>query len=463
MISPEKISQAGALFAEAHTLLAATPGLPERVRQPVARARDLNPLMLVSGLCSVGKSSFVSALWGDAALLPTAVRDCTQTNTLIRTPATEESDRRLLLSFLTREKAIEFAARGLAFYRLAEFITEQNGPLGPRLDELPAEQRLRETVKTVRRIFSERPALFVLHENLMDAIDELEQFLEFLDTSDFQPQRTVEKTWAERREYVMGRRRPDGRTLDVGKLLSLEHVEIVRRTPLWPEGTAPRIIDSPWIPAFHEARRVDLILEQAGRADILIVLALPQAFTFEEWIIRLLRDRPELLKRIVVVFNQADTIDAAALFSRDGFASTFQRNAEYLTKLGIDPANIFITCARLPYLELELASPERPAAEAEQISTRVGKLKKTLAQLQQLAGSRPPSDFTRRLTDACNPAGAGIESLRRRLNDLSAGTVLQSKLKAALDALKSLSDFDFPETSRDAWKALKPRIHALES
>ncbi len=42
--------------------------------------------VLVSGLCSVGKSSFVCALWGDSDLLPTAVRDCTQTNTLTRQP-----------------------------------------------------------------------------------------------------------------------------------------------------------------------------------------------------------------------------------------------------------------------------------------------------------------------------------------------------------------------------------------
>ena len=69
------------------------------------------PHALVSGLCSVGKSSFVAALWGDAELLPTAVRDCTQTNTLIRAPRANESERQILLQYLSREQALNFAAR----------------------------------------------------------------------------------------------------------------------------------------------------------------------------------------------------------------------------------------------------------------------------------------------------------------------------------------------------------------
>jgi hypothetical protein len=442
-------------FAQIADFLAATPGISQRVRDAIERARNASPLILVSGLCSVGKSSFVSALWGDAALLPTAVRDCTQTNTLIRVPQAEEPDRRLRLSFLSREKALEFAARGLSYYRLAEFIIETTGPLGPRIEELPPEQRLRETVKLVRKLFTERPNLFVLNENLMDAVDELEQFLEFLDTPNFQPGKTIDKTWDERREFIMGHRRPDGRTLDVGKLLSLEHVEIVRKTRHWTDGSSPltpRLIDSPWIPAFHEARRVDLILEQARRADMLMVLALPEVFTFEDWVIRLLRERPELLKTIIVVFNQADTIDAAALFSREGFASTWQRNVEYLTKLGIDPANVFISCARLPFLEDELKS--QPQGQSELIADRIARLKKTLSKLKSLLEGRAPSDFTKKLAAACDPNDAGIESLRARIDALSAGPVQKSRTKAAQDALSSLSEIDFPENLRQKWREL---------
>src|SRR4051812_37167368 len=101
----------------------------------MSSANSKTPRVLVSGLCSVGKSSFVSTLWGDAELLPTAVRDCTQTNTLIRAPQTGESDRHIRLAYLSREKATEFAVKGLAFHRIVEVLEEALGLTMPKLEE----------------------------------------------------------------------------------------------------------------------------------------------------------------------------------------------------------------------------------------------------------------------------------------------------------------------------------------
>src|SRR4051794_36059691 len=102
---------------------------PEALRSPLldaaAKLSDERWTVLVSGLCSVGKSSFVCALWGDSELLPTAVRDCTQTNTLIRLPEAGETDRQIRLAYLTREKAVDFASRDLSYYRLSELLQDQ--------------------------------------------------------------------------------------------------------------------------------------------------------------------------------------------------------------------------------------------------------------------------------------------------------------------------------------------------
>src|SRR5579862_1668615 len=81
------------------------------LRQAVGRWRERHWSVLVSGLCSVGKSSFVCALWGDPELLPTAVRDCTQTNTRVRVPTADEADRQVRLSFLTRAEAAAFVTQ----------------------------------------------------------------------------------------------------------------------------------------------------------------------------------------------------------------------------------------------------------------------------------------------------------------------------------------------------------------
>lgn len=396
-----------------------------------ARLSAMRWRVLVSGLCSVGKSSFVCALWGDAELLPTAVRDCTQTNTLIRLPESSEGDRRILLSYLSREQAVDFATRDLSYFRLADLAVEAGGLLGPLLNDLPPEERLRKAIALVRKLFADKPEQFVLHEPLTEELEKLEQFLQFIDSAEYRPGQIVDAKWDDRREHLMGNRRPDGRTLDTGKLLALKHVEMARSTDQWKSVTdggmpAPQIVDSPWIPSYHNARRADLILAQAHDTDVLVILTLPQKFEPESWVLQIFKERPELAKRTVVVFNQVDTIDTTVLFARDGFAAVFKENAERLGKLGIRAENLFISCARLPFLEM--------SAQTTAVQERAEKLRKVLARIAKLAQDRTPDDFTRKLLRACDPADAGVVSLRSHLGNLADGvfnSVAVEAIKAA--------------------------------
>ncbi len=417
-------------------------------RAAVQRLLHYHPRVLVSGLCSVGKSSFVSALWGDSDVLPTAVRDCTQTNTLIRRPDPGETDRSIRLAFLPREKALHFATRGPAFYRLASLIDETLGPAAPRFDDLLPEQRLQEAVAITRRLFQEHPKLYILHEQLTDALEELEQFLAFIQSPDYRAGEKSDAKWEDRRAHLMGIRRPDGRTLETGRLLSLEYVEIIRAYT--GSGSPLELLDTPWIPAYHEARRTELILEQSRTADVLIAISLPLPFTFEDWVLKAFRQRPELVKRTIVLFNQADTIDAAALFSRDGFATVFQQNVDNLTKLGIDPANIFLSCARLPFLQHAATVQTDPA-----IPERIVKLKKTLERLRFQTEGRPASEFTRKLQRACEPFDAGVESLRRKLDEFAAGPVLNARVQELNGALDALPELALPAELRERLSRFK--------
>ncbi|HYF47812.1 MAG TPA: hypothetical protein VEJ63_00285 [Planctomycetota bacterium] len=408
---------------------------PEALRAPVATAlsalNDPRWRVLFSGLCSAGKSSFVCSLWGDSELLPTAVRDCTQTNTMARKPAAGERDREIRLSYLSREKAVDFASRDLACYRLTELLRERETTILGLLDELPAEERLRKTVELVRKLFRDHPDQLVLHEPLTEELEKLEQFLAFIDSSEYRAGETIAADWKDRRELLMGRRHPDGRTFDTGKLLALRHVEMVRDTSAWPSAEeTPQLIDSPWIPTFHNARRADLIIEQARESDILVIVALPQKFELEPWVRQFYRTHPELAARTVVVFNQIDTIDTSSLFSREGFYAAFEENRERLIKDGIRVENLLLACARLPFLEGLRPDP--------QISERIERLKKVLQRVAKAADGRPENDFVRKLRRAADPSDAGVKTLRQHLLQMSKGSIKRARMEQALKALDEL-------------------------
>jgi hypothetical protein len=409
--------------------------------------------VLISGLRSVGKSTFVSALWGDADLLPTAVRDCTQTNTLIRTPGEAEDDRALLLSYLRRDEAVEFASRGLAYYRLAQMLAEALGPMGPKLDELPPEERLRAAVRSVRNLFAEQKAVFVLYEHLTEQLDQLEEFLAFLDSPQYAPGEVVAAEWDMRREHLMGRRRADGRTLDVGKLLALRHVEVVRETPQW-QCTVPRLIDTPWIPTFHNARRSDLIQSQAKEADVLVVISLPETYVPEEWLQRVLRERAGIAQRSILIFNQVDTIDRSQVHSRGGFAEAYAETCAEVGALGFKEENVLLSCSRLPYL----VRGERDAF----LDSRLEKLRDVLAHIRRLATDGRSPAFKGKLLAACDPEDAGLESLRMRLDALWRGPVMKARVTGALASVSAVEmDVFRDESTRSEWSGLAERAKRI--
>jgi len=432
---------------------------PDVARAAASRALDDSWTVLVSGLRSTGKSSLVSALWGDSGLLPTAVRDCTQTNTLVRVPRGGEPDRSVFLNYLSREEAIEFAARGLAYHRLREVVSDVLGPLGPKFEEEPAERRITLAAETVRRLFEQRTAVHVLHEPATEQLDTLEEFLAYIDSADYRPGEAVAMDWSERREYLMGRRRPDGRTLEVGKLLSLRLVELVRATGSWGD-SAPRLVDSPWIPTFHNARRADLILREARAADAMIITALPEPFALEEWALGLFGERPDLRARTLVVFNQIDTVDTSMLFSRGGFAEAWDANVAALQKAGLDAENVFCSCARLPFLEgLPADSPlvARDPFGGEMTS----RLKRVLAKVLRMAEGRAADAFTNRLAVACDPGDAGVESVRARLLELARRDVRLARARDACDAVMAMAELDLPSERAHEWREIRERASKL--
>ena len=444
--SPVPSAEFQTFLAETTKLSAGNPEFPA-FEAAARRFETFNATVLVSGLRSVGKSSFVCALWGDADLLPTAERDCTQTNTLIRAPETHGGDQSIFLDYLPRDSAVNFAARGLAYHHLADMLAEYSGPLGPRLDELPPEVRLRAATSAVRKLFAENPKLAVLHENLTDDINEIEQFLNFIDSPAYRDGGRVEANWADRREHLMGKRHPDGRTLDVGPLLALRHVELLRTSSRWAE-PAPRLIDTPWIPAYHNARRMDLILAQARQADVLLILSRPQVLEPEEWVLQIFKERPELAARTVVVFNQADTVDITQLFGRDGFYAEYEITVSKLAKMKIETKNIFISCARLPFLELSLATP---GANAGALRERIVKLRAVLDRVRRQADARSGGEFKAKLLDACNGTDCGTETVHSRIQELSFGPVYNSRISDVLNAFDKLTA---AANSPAMWKTL---------
>jgi len=366
------------------------------------------PLVLVSGPRSVGKSSFVCALWGDSELLPTAERDCTQVNTLVCAPGGGQDEDRVRVVYLPRDRAYAFAVRDLSYHRLATFLMETLGPLGPNLEAFPPEDRLHKVIEAMRDLFRKRPDLLVLHDHLNDQIDRLEEFLAFVASPTYQAGETVTMDWRERREQLMGQRRPDGRPIGIGRMLAVERVELVRGTHVWPK-TPPQLMDTPWVPTFHNARRAELLLEEAREAHALMLVARAGPFALQGWVEQLLDKRKELAARTLVIFNQVDTVDMSRLLARDGFSAAFDESMRTLGAVGIPVENVFVSCTRLPFLN--------KSASAEQHAKRIARLREVLGTLRKRLASAPENAaplLKPRLLRATESDG-GIEAVRERL------------------------------------------------
>src|SRR5205823_6271426 len=148
-------------------------------------------------------------------------------------------------------------------HRLTEMLEDYHGVAMPRLDEMLPDARLRFVARDARRLYSERRDLLVLNEPLTEELEQLEQLIEFLDSDEYRPGAAVEARWEDRREHLMGKRLPDGRLAGTGKLMALEHVELIRESS-WDSGedrslavaarpvaartvaARPVLIDTPW-------------------------------------------------------------------------------------------------------------------------------------------------------------------------------------------------------------------------
>jgi len=364
------------------------------------------PSVVVSGLRSTGKSSLVCALWGDAELLPTAERDCTQTNTLIRIPRESESDRSVQLVHLLVGRALLFAVRGAAYYRIESFLKDKLSFEAQVLEQQPPGERLATAVRLLKEAFAADPRAAVLHESLTDDLAEIEQILETLAAPNYPAERPLDAAWDERRDHMMGRRGPDSRIIDTGRLQTLDRVELLRATTAW-NGTPPLLIDTPCIPAVRGARRQDLVLEQARKAAMLLIASRPDRAEPEEWLRAFLKERPKMAERTLLVFNQVDTVDPASLFSRDGFSGAYESSLERFREIGIPKTNACMTCARLPFLELARANSSDPLVEE-----RLVRLKKILARLADLALGRQASVFRDMYVAALKSPDGGIGTLR---------------------------------------------------
>lgn len=365
--------------------------------------------VLVSGLRSTGKSSLVCALWGDASLLPTAERDCTQTNSLIRIPQGDEKDRSVKLLYLPRDRAIHFAVRGAAYYRIESFLKETLSFEAAKLDETPPEERLLLAQKLLENTFQNNPRLAVLNESLTDDLQELKQLCETLNAPEYPAETPLTVDWSERRDHMMGVRGPDSRIMDTGRLQALDRVELLRTTPVW-AGQPPMLIDTPCVPAVRGGRRQDLVLEQARKAQALLIASRPDRAEPEEWLRAFLKERPRMAERTLLVFNQIDTVDLASLFSRDGFSGAFENSLEKFREVGLPKTNVCMTCARLPFLEMSLNENPDPL-----VSERLAKLKKTLARVADQAGGRQASNFRDMLISTAKAPDGGLTLLRERI------------------------------------------------
>ena len=143
------------------------------------------------------------------------------------------------------------------------------------------------------------------------------------------------------------------------------------------------------------------------------------------------KERPELARRTLIVFNQVDTVDRLVLFAREGFAASFEENAQRLAQHGIDPGNLYMSCARLPFL---VGGPKDGS-----VTERIAKLQQVLSGIRKQAANRPDGEFKSRLLAACDPDDAGVVSVRRRLEALASEYVLNQRAREALVALEALN------------------------
>lgn len=377
---------------------------------PDENNKDKGVRVLTTGRMSVGKSSVINALWGRPEMLPTATRDCTQTNTLVRPPRGDEPEETLYVRYLGFDRACRYVLGSVHWHRVNEYIRFTSGPFGPRLDEMPPRRALEEGVKAVREAFEKDPSEAVLHDNLNEDVSVIEDMLSMEPRLDETAPTVVRCPFDERAKFLMGERRPDNSVAGTGCLMTQEWVEICRSPVDWP-CPVPAILDTPWIPTIHDTRRRDLISAMAETAGVIVLVTLPEALEPEDWLVGFLRSHPESSERVVVVMNQADTIDEDLLFHREGFAEAFDKTRRVMHEHGMNPENIVLTVSWLAYL--------RRLEQTEEVAARMQRIQQVLARIAAKAGrGGSGSNLVSALEAARDPDDAGFDRLRRLICNL---------------------------------------------
>jgi hypothetical protein len=164
---------------------------------------------------------------------------------------------------------------------------------------------------------------------------------------------------------------------------------------------------------------------------------------------KILSESPRLVGRTVLVFNQLDTIDTSQLFSRGGFAEAYAESSAVVCKLGFKSENILVSCSRLPFL----ADQNGDAFVKE----RVEKLRAILSRIERMSSESRKATFRDALRAACDERDAGLETLRRKLDELWRADVAKDRAREALDAVVAVNEMDVGKDNAEAWGELLQR------
>jgi hypothetical protein len=367
--------------------------------------------ILTAGRMSVGKTSLVNALWGEAGMLPTAARDCTQTNTLVRPPGWGSPDGTVRLRYLPPDTAAEYALGGVHWHRLTEYLRSQSPGLFDELEKLEPRAAIGACVKAVREVFAKEKGEEVLHDNLLEDLDVLESLLSLFEEVDRSSSLVVERPYEERSRHLMGERHPDGSIAGTGRLIALERVEIFREPKGW-SACVPSIFDTPWIPTVHETRRADLVRQAAAEADVLVLVELPRRPVLEEWQQAYLDEDPTRARRVLFVLNQVDAVNLETFFRTGGLCEVFEETRTLMGRRGMDPENIVLTVSWVHHL--------RGLAPDDRVRGRIARMEAVLGDLRAVAKApRCPPPLSQRILAACDPSDGGLAALRSRIEGMA--------------------------------------------
>ena len=107
------------------------------------------------------------------------------------------------------------------------------------------------------------------------------------------------------------------------------------------------------------------------------------------------------------------------------------------------------------------AGPELSPFGASGLPERIARLEKVLNQLREQARSRPDGELKSKLLPACDLSDAGVETVRKRLEDLAVRTVFQRRRSALLKRVAGFDAIDLNPEQMSEWDRIRAKISAL--